>query len=266
MVSRGDDRLVGLPIFLSRAFRHSQVYVNVDSGISSPEDLRSRRVGIPEYQMTAALWIRAFLQHDYGVAPSDVDWWTGGLMTPQYRERLGHSVPEDVSLRRIPEDRALEEMLEVGDLDALVTARAPVPFLGGSSKIRRLFPNYVEVERDYHRRTGFFPIMHAVAMRRSTYEANPWIATALLDAFEQAKRVSLERLHDQDTLPVMHPWMDATLDQIHDEFQGDPFVYGFEPNQEILDAMVSYSVEQGLAQRRLRPQDLMAPESLDWRP
>src|SRR4051794_40681978 len=153
LVSRGIDTFVGVPVFPSRHFRHRQVYVNVDAGIERPEDLAGKRIGIPEYQMTAALWIRAFLQHDYGVKPSDATWLEGGLNTADWAERLRHDPPPGVRLERTPADRTLNELLLAGEVDAVTSSQPPRAFREGSTQIRRLFPDFRAVERDYFERT-----------------------------------------------------------------------------------------------------------------
>ena len=266
MISQGDDRLIGLPVFPSRAFRHSQIYIHAGSGIERPEDLVGRNVGIPEYQMTAALWQRAFLQHDHGVSPAQINWWTGGLKTPDYSERRHHDLPADVRLQRIPADRALEEMLDSGDLDALATAHAPDPFVAGSPNIRRLFEDYRSVEEDYFRRTGFFPVMHTVVVRRDVYESDPWVVESLLDAFEESKRLSHERLRDLDTLAIAHPWIAAEMDDVVGLFGRDPFRSGYAENLPLLEAMTQYSYEQGLSVRKLDPDEMFATEAKAWSP
>jgi len=242
------------------------MYVHSGSGIERPEDLAGRNVAIPEYQMTAALWQRAFLQHDYGVSPDRINWWTGGLKTPDYAERRHHDLPEGVRLERIPADRALEEMLDAGDLDAMATAHAPDPFVAGSPNIRRLFPDYRSVEEDYYRRTGFFPVMHTVVVRRDVYESNPWVVKSLLDAFEESKRASHERLRDLDTLAVAHPWIASEMDEVVSLFGGDPFRWGFAENLPLLEAMTQYSYEQGLSVRKLDPEEMFAAEAKAWEP
>jgi 4,5-dihydroxyphthalate decarboxylase len=261
--SRGDDRLVGIPVFPSRAFRHGQVYVSTAAGIERPEDLRGRKVGVPEYQMTAAVWIRAFLEHDYGVAPDQVRWQVGGLKTPGYVERLRHDPPAGVQLQRIPEDRALEEMLAARDIDALLTTDAPAAFRSGDG-VERLFGDYRAVEAEYHARTGIFPIMHLVVVRRDVYDANPEVAVALLEAFEEAQRRALTRMSAVGTLAIMHPWIADELARLREQFGGDPWACGVEANRETIAALGRYSVEQGLAERELGPEDLFAPETLDW--
>jgi 4,5-dihydroxyphthalate decarboxylase len=269
MTSRGDRRLIGIPVFPSKAFRHSQVYVNVDSGIEKPENLRGRRVAVPEYQMTAAVWIRAFLQYDYGVAPGEIHWLTGGLDTPDYTERLHHESPPGVTIELIPPDKTLYGMLVAGEVDALATARQPTPFVDGSGTVRRLFPNYRSVEADYLKRTGYFPIMHTMVLQRKIYETHPDVPLALLQAFEESKRLGRERLRDLDTPAVMHPWVAAELDELKEPFAafgGDPFAYGVAPNRHVLEAVLQYSFEQGLSDRKVEISELFAAETLDWAP
>jgi len=262
MVSRGIDTFVGVPVFPSRHFRHRQVYVNAAAGIDRPEDLAGKRVGIPEYQMTAALWIRAFLQHDYGVTPDQIHWFYGGLNTADYAERLRHDVPDGVRLEPIPSDRTLNELLEAGELDAITASQPPRGFREGSPNIRRLFPDYRAVEREYYERTGFYPIMHMVAVRRDVYEANRWVPVSLLQGMAASRKLAYEQMHDPDTPPVGHPWWHAELEELDRLFGGDPYPYGFARNRAILEAMTRYSFEQGLSARKVDPQELFAPETL----
>ena len=264
---RGDDRLVGIPVFPSRAFRHGQVYVHADAGIERPADLAGCAIGVPEYQMTAALWVRAFLQHDFGLRAADCVWWTGGLVTPRYRERLAHDPPPGVVIRRIPRDRSLEEMLEAGDLDALVTVRPPGCFdEDGRGRVRRLFPDYRDVEQDYHERTRIFPIMHTVVLREELYRRDPSLALDLLDAFHRSKEEGRRRARDTTCLALMHPWLADELLRMDERFDGDPFPYGFESNRKVLEAAARHSYEQGLSARPLEADSLFAQETLAWRP
>jgi 4,5-dihydroxyphthalate decarboxylase len=263
MLGQGDERLIGIPVFLSRAFRHSMVFVNAGAGIDEPSDLRGKRVGTPEYQMTAGLWIRGFLQHDYGVKPSDLEWWYGGSDEPGYAERRHHDAPPGVRLERIPAGKTLSGMLDAGELDAMITAAKPAPFRNGSPNVRRLFADPYAVERDYFRRTGLFPIMHLVVLRRELYEANRWLAASILDAFIESKRLGLERLRLVGALPVAVPWLAAAMEEVDELFGGDAFPYGFEQNRTALEAATTYSYEQGLTPRRFEPAELFAPETLD---
>lgn len=263
MRAGGDDRLVAIPVFPSRVFRHNMVFVNTEHGIDAPEELKDKKVGLGEYQMTAALWVRAALEHDYGVKPSDIDWYYGGYWTPAYEERHEHEAPPGVSLTRIPPDRAIRPMFLDGELDAVLTFD-PHPYKLLAPRIRRLFTNYREVELDYFRRTGFFPIMHTVVVRRAVHEANPWIATSMLEAFIRSKRLGLERLRDVGALAVTVPWVEHELEQVAELFgSDDAFPYGLEQNRKILEAMTQYAHEQGLTDRKLSPEELFAPETLD---
>ncbi|GAC1657875.1 MAG: ABC transporter substrate-binding protein [Acidobacteriaceae bacterium] len=266
MRSRGDSRLVAIPVFPLRAFRHSQIYVHAAAGLDAPSDLRGKNIGISGYQMTAALWQRALMQHEYGIAPEQIHWWTGGLKTPEYREPLAHDVPSRVQLDRIPADKALEGMLETGELDGLFAASAPEPFQRHSPNVRRLFADYRPVEEAYFRKTGFFPIMHTVVIRRDVYEANQWLVISLLDAFQEAKRRGVRRLAELGTLSVTHPWIGYEIDRIKQLFGRDPFVYGVENNRAILEAMTKYHYEQGLSKHKVDPEELFAPEALHWAP
>ena len=261
LYARGDRRFVAIPVFPSRNFRHGYLWINTRAGIDKPEDLKGKRIGVPEYQMTAALWIRAVLQHDYGVKPSDMHWFTGGLWSPGYEERAELDLPSDVELTVIPEHRYLEEMLDAGDIDALFSPARPGSFVAGDDKVKRLFPNFREVEKDYYKRTGYFPIMHTVVIRREVYEANRWIAMSLFEAYENTKRRARQRFISTGSLTVSLPWLADDLDEIEETFGGqDPFVYGIEPNRNILNAMIGYSVEQGLATRKVEIEELFAEE------
>lgn len=261
MTSRGDDRLVGLPVFVSRNFRHGQVYVHEGSGIGVPADLRGKRVGVTEYQMTAALWIRAFLEHDHQVRPEDLRWFEGGLVVPDWAERLAVELPSGVRVERIPAGKTLEGMLAAGELDALVTMQPPQGFDPRGGPVRRLFPDHPAVEREYFQRTGLFPIMHLVVMRRDVYEKNRWAALSLYNAFIEAKRMGARRLRAVTGLAVSLPWLAPALEEIDSVFGGDAFPYGVERNRHVLEAMATYACEQGLASRKVGVDELFAAET-----
>lgn len=261
MVSRGDTRFVAIPVFPSRNFRHSYIFVSEKSGIERPEDLRGKRIGVPEYQMTAALWIRGFLQHDHDVQPRDIHWLTGAMDEHGYDERLALSLPEDIDLQLIPAGKTLEQMLREGEIDALIMAARP-DLRRENGAVRRLFPDFPTVEKDYFRRTGIFPIMHAVVIRRAIYEKNPWVATSLFEAFELAKRAGSARIRVTGPLAVALPWLPAHLEEVAELFEGrDPWVYGIEENRAVLEALIQYAHEQGLATRRVTPEELFAKET-----
>lgn len=258
--ARGDERFSALPVFPSRYFRHSCVFVHAASGIQEPADLRGKRVGVPEYQMTAPLWIRGFLADDYDVQPRDVSWYQGGLEQPGRIEKLKIALPPDVRVEPIPADRTLSQMLAAGEIDALLTARAPSTFDG--QRVRRLFPDARAVERDYYRRTGIFPIMHTVVVRRPVLAQAPWVAQSLYKAFVEAKAIALDQLGKTAALTVSLPWLIQEYEQTRALMGEDYWPYGLEPNRATLEAATRYSYEQGLSVRQLSPDELFAPSTL----
>lgn len=261
--ARGDLPFIAIPAFVSRMFRHSAAYINAESGIRRPEDLKGKRVGVPEYQMTATVWLRGILQDDYGVKPSDLHWYAGGQEHPGRREKIRLTLPADVRLERIPGDRTLSSMLVAGEIDALFAARMPSPFVEGSPRVRRLFPNYREVEADYFRRTGIFPIMHVVAIRRELYERHPWIAQSLFKALSEAKARCAGSLYDARALRAMLPWAIAEYEEARRLMGDDFWPYGLEANRTVLETFVRYASEQGVAARPVAVDELFAPETLD---
>ena len=263
LVSRGDDRYVAIPVFLSRHFRHGSIYVNGASDIHKPADLIGRHVGVPEYEMTAALWQRAFLEHDHGVSPRDIKWLQGGEFAPGFVERQKLPTPAGVSIGFIPEDRTLHDMVATGEIDALCSPFRPAALVDGSGRVRRLFPDFASVEQDYFRRTGFFPIMHLTVVRRDLYEREPWIATALVRAFVIAQELGWKRLEQLGALAVMLPWLTRDLEEVDRTIGRGAWTYGFRENRAILGAMCAYSYEQGLSARLLSPEELFARETQD---
>lgn len=255
MVARGDDRYVGLPIFPSRAFRHAYIWVNVDAGIGRPEDLKGRRVGVTEYQQTAGVWIRGMLHDDHGVAPADVRWVAGGMEGAE-PERYPLEVGRGVPIENVREGQSLDAMLESGELDAMLGARVPTSFKRRSPKVRRLFEDYRAREQDYYRRTGFFPMMHLVVLRRSVFEQHPWAARNVMDAFEEAKRRALERLWDLRSAACAIPWLLAALEESRAVMGEDLWPYGLAKNEHAIRYLLKQSVLQGISPRELNPADL----------
>jgi 4,5-dihydroxyphthalate decarboxylase len=250
---------IAIPVFPSRFFRHSCIFVSAKSGIRKPEELKGKRVGVPEYQMTAPVWIRGILSDDYGVKVTDVEHFSGGEEEPGRDEKLKLSLPGEIRLRPIGANQTLSRMLADGDLDALVTARAPSTF---PEKAHRLFPNYAEVEKEYYRRTKLFPIMHTVVIRRDVYAKNPWAAQSLYKAFTEAKAKAYALYDQTAALPAMLPWLVSHLEEIRKEMGDDWWPYGLEPNRKALETFLRYHHEQGLSRRRLAPEELFAPETL----
>jgi 4,5-dihydroxyphthalate decarboxylase len=252
---------IAIPVFPSRFFRHSCIFVSAKSGIRKAEELKGRRIGVPEYQMTAPVWIRGILSDEYGVKATDVEHLSGGEEEPGRDEKLKLNLPPSIRLRAIPGDKTLSRMLADGELDALVTARAPSTFHKEPDKVRRLFPDYVEREKDYYRRTKIFPIMHTVVIRRDLYEKHPWVAQALYKAFTEAKAKAMALYDQTAALPAMVPWLVAELEDTRREMGADWWPYGLAPNRAVLDTFLRYHHEQGLSRRRLAPEDLFARET-----
>ena len=253
---------IAIPVFPSRFFRHSCIFVSAKSGIRKPEDLKGRRIGVPEYQMTAPVWIRGILSDDYGVKVTDCEHFSGGEEEPGRDEKLKIAVPPSIRLKAIPGGKTLSRMLADGELDALVTARAPSTFHKEPDKVKRLFPNYVEVEKEYYRRTRIFPTMHTVVIRRDVYATNPWIAQSLTKAFTEAKTRAYELYKQTAALPAMVPWLVAELEEARREMGEDWWPYGLQPNRKALETFLRYHHEQGLSKRVFKPEELFARETL----
>jgi 4,5-dihydroxyphthalate decarboxylase len=260
-VADGTAPYIGIPAFVSRVFRHSGIYVRADSGIEKPEDLRGRRIGLPEYQITAVVWIRGMLQHEYGVHPKEIQWRQGGQEQPGRKERTPLKPIPGIDLQAIPDDRTLVDMLEAGELDALFTARAPSSFLAGKPHIKRLFQDVRGAETSYFKKTGMFPIMHLVGIRRSLVERFPWLPTSLLKAFSEAKAIAMADLHDVNALLVTLPWLVAEANETQAIMGRDFWKYGVTENLKEIEALTQYSFEQGLVSRKVDVSELFAPST-----
>ena len=254
---------IAIPVFPSRFFRHSCIYVNAAAGINEPRDLIGKRIGNPEYQMTAPAWIRGILQDEYSVPIDSVTYFTGGEEEPGRSEKLKLNLPANIEVERIGPTQTLSAMLASGEIDALYTARMPSSYLGSGGKVKRLFENYVDVEKAYFRKTKIFPIMHTVVIRREVYEQNRWVAQALYKAFCEAQAETYKDLYETAALKAMLPWLTAHVEEARAEMGDDFWPYGFEKNEATLDTFLRYSYEQGLSKRNLSPVDLFAPETLE---
>jgi 4,5-dihydroxyphthalate decarboxylase len=260
---RENPPFIAIPIFPSRFFRHSCIYVHSESGIREPKDLIGKRIGNPEYQMTAPVWIRGIMSDEYGVPVTSATYLSGGEEEPGRSEKIALSLPPEFRLEAIPSDRTLSQMIETGEIDALYTARAPSTFGNGSGKVLRLFPDYHAVERDYYRKTKIFPTMHIVAIRRDVYEKNPWVAQSLCKAFVTAQKEVYEDLHVTAALKFMLPWLNHHVKETEELMGRDFWPYGYEPNIRPLSTFLRYHYEQGLSKRLLTPKEIFAPESLE---
>jgi 4,5-dihydroxyphthalate decarboxylase len=262
-LSRPDPPFIAIPAFPSRFFRHSCIFVSARSGIREPADLKGRRVGCPEYQMTAPVWIRGILSDDYGVRVEDVAHCTGGEEEPGRDEKLALDLPPSIRVARIGSGETLSALLADGGIDALFTARAPSTFRSRPQDVRRLFPDFAAVEREYFRRTRIFPIMHVVAIRREVYRAHPWVAQSLYKAFVLAQRKVYADLAETAALKTMLPWLVAHVEEARRELGDEWWPYGLAPNRHVLETFLRYHHEQGLSRERLSPDALFAPETLE---
>jgi 4,5-dihydroxyphthalate decarboxylase len=252
LMSEARPEIICIPVFLSRVFRHSAIYVR--PGIRTPKDLEGKRVGIPEWAQTAGIYVRGMLAHEYGVDLARIQWFQAGVREPGRVEKVQLKLPEKVTITAL-RDRTLVEMLEKGDLDAVISARDP----GGA----RLFEKYEEVEQAYYRKTRIFPIMHVLALRRDVYERDRWIAMNLFKAFEEAKNRSLARVNEFGLSYLPVPWVPDHVRQWRAVAGEDFWPYGIEPNRPTLEAFLQYGFEQGVARRRLQVEELFAPETLE---
>ena len=262
-LSREPRPFVAIPVFPSRFFRHSCIFVSTRSGIEKPGDLVGKRIGVPEYQMTAPVWIRGILQDEYGVDPASVTYYTGGEEQPGREEKLKLDLPEKFKLVPIGPEQTLSQMLADGEIDALHTARIPSTFYTRPNDVRRLFPDFVSVEKEYFQRTSIFPIMHVIALRRDVYEANRWIAQSLQKAFTEAQHRLYEEMRVTASLKTILPWQVAAVEDTVALMGDDWWPYGFERNRAVIDKFLGYHHEQGLSSRRLAPEELFAPETFE---
>ncbi|MDH3196496.1 MAG: ABC transporter substrate-binding protein [Hyphomicrobiales bacterium] len=262
-LNKPDRPFIAIPVFPSRFFRHSCIYINAAAGIGEPRDLIGKRVGNPEYQMTAPVWIRGILSDHYGVPVDAVTYVSGGEEEPGRPEKIKLDLPANIRVEQIGPDQTLAQMLASGEIDALYTARMPSSFKAGDGRVVRLFPDYVELEKAYWRETGLFPIMHCVAIRRDVYEQNRWVAQALFKAFCQAQAKTYDDLAETAALKGMLPWFNAHVEEAVAMMGPDFWPYGFEKNRDNLATFLRYHHEQGLSPRLLEPEELFAPESLE---
>jgi 4,5-dihydroxyphthalate decarboxylase len=260
-LSRGIAPYVAVPVFLSRAFRHSACYIRTDRGIDGPADLRGRTIGVPEYQMSAALWFRGFLHDQFAIAAEDINWVQAGLEHPGRRDKFPLNLPDGFPLVS-RDDTALSPLLSAGNLDAIVSARQPSCFLQGHDKVRRLFPDYRSAEQDYFRQTGIFPIMHAVGIRRDVHAKHRWLASSLYKAFLSAKRLAEAEFVETTALKIGLPWVTAEHETTTALMGRDFWSYGIAANRNVLSTMARYSYEQGLATRLLSIDDMFAEGNL----
>ncbi len=265
LTSTGDCPYVGLPVFPSRSFRHSSVYIRTDRGIRGPRDLAGRLVGVREYSMTAALVARGVLEDEFGLRAADVHWRYGpayaGDSDPIVRVR-----PQGVELEPLAGALSLSDALRDGVLDALVAYKPPPAFLDGAPNVGRLFTDYAALEADYARRTGIFPIMHLLGIRREIAERDSELCLRLCDAFEASRRYAVERTGESQAPFTSLPWAPDEAERSRRILGDDFWSYGLDANRAALEALCRYSRAQGIAARPVTPDELFVPATLDWAP
>jgi 4,5-dihydroxyphthalate decarboxylase len=263
--ARNDNPYIGIPVFPSRAFRHTSIVVRRDRGIESPQDLKGCRIGTPEYQLTACVWARGILQDDYGVRPEDVIWVRGGMEDPGRIEKLSLNLPAALRLEAAPADRTLSDMLRQGEIDGIIGPRIPSCFGDPTAKVGWLFQDTVQAASEYFQRTGIFPIMHVIGVRRTLAEQHPWLPATLFKAFSAAKSLALQRLVDTSATKVMLPFVEEHIAAARRLLGDDFWSYGFTAeNRKVLDTFLGYHHSQGLSARRLAPEELFHPAALEF--
>jgi 4,5-dihydroxyphthalate decarboxylase len=259
-----DCPYIGIPVFPSRAFRHTSIVVRTDRDINAPADLKGRRIGMPEYQLTACVWARALLSDEYGVKPSDITWVRGGMEDAGRIEKLELNLPSDVCLEDAPHDRTLNQMLEDGDIDGIIGPRLPSCFVRGDPNVAWIFADPTATAADYYERHKIFPIMHLLGIRKALAEAHPWLPATLYKAFEQAKSVALAKLRDTSATKVTLPFVEEQLQRARHIMGEDFWPYGLnDDNRHTLETFLRHHHEQGLSQRQVEVEELFHPAALE---
>jgi 4,5-dihydroxyphthalate decarboxylase len=261
--ARGDNPYVGVPVFPSRAFRHTSIVVRTDRGIVKPEDLKGRRIGTPEYQLTACVWARALLEDEYGVKPSDISWVRGGMEEGGRIEKIKLNLPAGVRLEDAPADRTLSQMLEAGDIDGIVAPRLPSCFERGHPNVGWLFADPTRAASDYYRRTRIYPIMHLIGIRRTLAEKHPWLPATIAKAFVQAKAMAVAHLADTSATKVTLPFVEEQLRAARQLLGADYWSYGLDANRKVLQTFLEAHHRQGLSPRKVAVEELFHPASLE---
>lgn len=260
--SRGAVPYTAIPVYPSRMFRHSAIYIRTDRGIAAPADLKGKRVGVPVYGITAAMTARGILSDEYGVKPEDVVWVNGALEVGDRHFTQDLGIPKSVRIEQAPVGKNLSAMLAGGELDALITAAAPSSL--GTPNVARLFPDYRRVEQEYFRKTGVFPIMHVIGIKTDLLEADPSLAMHVYCAFSEAKDICMRNIEgDGGAVKAALPWLGAELDATRAVMGEDYWPYGVAQNRKTLEAATRWSFEQHLSPRKLSPHELFAPKTVE---
>ena len=258
----GDCPYIAIPVFLSRAFRHTSIYVRKDR-IRRPEDLKGKRIGIPEYQLTAIVWARAILRQDFGIAPSDVTWVRGGIDTPGRPEKIRLNLPQDIRIESAPADKTISDLLDQGDIDGFIAPRSPSGAALHNPNVAWLFDDPTSVAKDFYRRTGIFPIMHVVGIRKTLAQQHPWLPAALFKAFSESKDRALALLADTSATKVTLPFVEEQLKAARETLGEDFWSYGVAKNVKTLEAFLHHHHAQGLSSRRVALEELFHPSTYE---
>lgn len=261
--SRRKSPYTAIPVFLSRMFRHSAIYVRRDRGITAPRDLVGKTLGVPEFQLTAPVWVRGILEDEYGVRSSDVSWRTGGVEEPGRHEKVSIENGAGINIQPIPSDATLNQWLVDGRIDGIVAPRAPSAFMNGHPDIVRLFPEFRETEKAYYAKTGIFPIMHVVGIRNELVERHPWLAASVFKAFTRAKNHAQRDLSELAALKATLPWLASEYEETIALMGNDFWRYGVPGNEAVLDAFLRYHHTQGLSERQMSIGELFAPSTTE---
>lgn len=262
-LDKGIAGYVGVPVFLSRAFRHTAIYVRNDKGIETPADLKGKRIGLAEYQLTANVWVRALLEDDYGVKPSDIVWVRGGMEAPGRPEKIPLELPSDVRLESAPADTSLNALLEAGEIDGFIGPRTLSCFDKGHPNVRRLFADPTAEAAGYFERTGIFPIMHIVGVRKEIVAEHGYLPAALLKAFSRSKAAALEALSDTAATKVTLPFLEERLEATRQLMGDDFWSYGVDANRHVLENFLEHHHRQGLSRRRIAVEELFHPSTME---
>ncbi len=260
--SKGESPYIAVPVFLSRAFRHTSIWVRKDR-IKKPEDLKGKRIGVPEYQLTANVWARAILQDDFGVSPADIKWVRGGIDTPGRPEKIKLQLPADVQLENAPEGMTISDMLDRGEIDGFIAPRPPSGAALCNPNVGWLFDDPTATAKDYYRRTGVFPIMHVVGVKKELAQRHPWLPGAVLKAFTQAKAVALEKLADTSATKVTLPFVEEQLKAARDAMGNDYWAYGVAASRRTLETFVRHHFAQGLSSRLMSVDEIFHPATYE---
>lgn len=261
--ANGTSPYIAVPVFPSRAFRHSSIYVRADRGIDKPEDLKGKRIGVPEYQLTANVWVRLFLEEEYGVRASDIHWIRGGYEDPTRVEKIALTLPDGVVLENAPEGHTISRLLAEGEIDGVIGPRAPSCFDRGHPQVKYLFNNPQQAAAQWYARRKLFPVMHTLGIRKTLAQQHPWLPGAVVKAFEHSKSIALARLSDTSATKVTLPFIEDQLRAARNLMGHDFWSYGFAENEHVIDRFLAQHFAEGLSSRRLQAADLFHPASLE---